>query len=137
MKSEENKKCLRVLVVDDEPITRMIHQHLLEQLNCVVACAEDGEQALKILEKNQFDFALIDFHMPMMDGMELTKAIRRLGLSSYSFPILGVTAETNSLDHEKAKQAGMNDVMVKTTGGDFEEVIKKFISNYTWREYPA
>jgi len=80
-----------MLLVDDVSDILQIHQAMLARLNHTAVIAENGKEALKIImQKNhQFDLIITDYRMPVMDGLELVRNIRNLGLS---IPILMITA---------------------------------------------
>jgi CheY-like chemotaxis protein len=65
-----------VLVVEDSEINLIFLVAMLEQLGCQVDSAADGREALKLIEQNNYDFALIDINMPIMNGLELAKWLR-------------------------------------------------------------
>jgi len=98
------------LVVDDNPVNRIIATDLLRSLGLTVIEAEDGIQALKALERHQPDFVLMDCEMPVMNGYDATRKIRereaRLGLPH--MPILAVTANAFDEDVARALAAGMD-----------------------------
>ena len=98
------------LVVDDNPVNRIIATDLLKSLGMTVIEAEDGLQAIEALERQQPDFVLMDCEMPVLDGYDATRRIRereaRLGLPHVS--ILAVTANAFDEDVARALAAGMD-----------------------------
>ncbi len=98
------------MVVDDNPVNRIVAAELLKSLGLTVLEAEDGLQALQILERRAADFVLMDCDMPVMDGYEATRRIRdreaRLGLPH--LPVLAVTANAFDEDVSRALAAGMD-----------------------------
>jgi len=106
--------CLRVLVVDDDLTNRWISQRSLELLGLRVDTAEDGETALKMLRERKYDLVLTDCHMPRMDGVALTKAVRAAPEAALNrLPIIGLTADVTSGQHERCLAAGMSEVAIK------------------------
>jgi PAS domain S-box-containing protein len=106
---------LRVLLVEDESLNAFAISSLLEKCGHDVIMAENGRQALDLLAKNDVDVILMDIQMPVMDGIESTKAIRTsvtLG-AKRNIPIIALTAYVMSGDREKFLASGMNDYLGK------------------------
>ena len=105
----------RVLVVEDNPINRLLAAEMLAMLGSRVELAEDGRQALERLGVEPFDLVLMDLQMPGMDGIGATRAMRdrehRLGLAPV--PIIALTGNSASDYGEACAQAGMNGFLVK------------------------
>jgi CheY-like chemotaxis protein len=102
---------LRVLVVDDNAVNRLVAQRLLDRSGCQVEVAIDGQGALEALGRGHFDVVLMDVHMPELDGLEATRRIR-----AANFPglrIIGVSASAESADVHSCREAGMDDFLAK------------------------
>ncbi|MCK5679602.1 response regulator [bacterium] len=100
----------RVLVVDDEKGVRDLFCRVLETAGYEVASAESGEQALEILEQENFSLLLFDLNLPGIDGIELCKRVRKLLPISIIFAITGYA----SLFHlHDCRQAGFDDYFIK------------------------
>ena len=93
---------MMILVVDDHPINRRLLADQLGSLGYQCKTANDGVDALNVLNKNHIDIVLSDVNMPNMDGYRLTQRIRQLGLT---LPVIGVTA--NALAEEKSAVSGV------------------------------
>lgn len=117
---------MKFLVVDDFPTMRRIIGNMLKTLspNAVIKDAEDGKQALGILEIEHVDFVLTDWNMPVMDGLELLKAIRANEKLKH-LPVLLVTAEAKKENIVSAAQAGADGYIVKPFT---EETLKEKLS---------
>ncbi len=102
----------RVLIVEDYPSNRVIARTHLESLGCRVEEAENGRQAIELMESGRYDLVLMDIQMPEMDGIEATTYIRR-SLGKEEIPILGLTANAFAEDLVQYRQAGMNGVITK------------------------
>ena len=83
-----------------------------------IAVAGDGEKALQLLEKENYDCVLMDVQMPVLDGVEATKKIRSSNENFQGIPIIAMTAYAMTGDREKFLQAGMNDYIAKPVDGD-------------------
>jgi signal transduction histidine kinase/CheY-like chemotaxis protein len=101
---------VRVLVVDDNAINRLVAQRLLDHTGCVVEAAVDGWAALETLGRHDFDVVLMDVHMPELDGLEVTRRIR---VSNSSLRIIGMSASAESEDIKRCHDAGMDDFLAK------------------------
>ena len=107
----------RVLLAEDEPITQEISRSLLEDVGFVVDIAEDGQQAFELARKNSYALILMDMQMPILNGVEATKAIRVDSLNKFT-PILAMTANAFDEDRSACIDAGMNDHISKPVDPD-------------------
>lgn len=101
-----------VLVVDDSLSIREAVSYTLQAEGFAVIKADNGKNALKNLTGNAVDLIITDLHMPEMDGIELTKEIRKLNEFSHT-PILLLTTESQVSKKMEAKQAGATGWIVK------------------------
>lgn len=101
---------LSILVADDVKQNTDLLELRLSRLGHRVVCAIDGEQAYKTFREQSFDVVLMDLHMPHMDGLSASKAIRAWERSEHRqpTPIIALTASVQELDRLAASQAGMN-----------------------------
>jgi type IV pilus assembly protein PilB len=102
----------RVLVTDDEPITRMLVKLLLEKQQYEVLEAANGRDAVEIATRERPDLLLIDLNMPEMDGYEAIARLRR-DLSLAMMPILVLTAEEGPAVERRVLQLGADDYIIK------------------------
>ncbi|MCY1340345.1 Sensor histidine kinase RcsC [compost metagenome] len=108
--------CRKVLVVEDHPINREVIQQQLRLLCCTSVVAENGEQALLALAREEFDLILTDCHMPVMNGFDLTTRIRASDDPQLrSIPVVGVTATTVREELRRCLDVGMNTYVLKPT----------------------
>jgi len=105
---------LRVLVVDDNYINRLLVIHLLQSRGFDVVEAASGYEALDLLREEDIDAVLMDISMPDLDGFETTRLIRR-SEESYirDVPVIAMTAHGFQEQVNNAREAGMNDYVVK------------------------
>jgi CheY-like chemotaxis protein len=102
---------LRILVAEDSPDNQLIVSRLLSRRGHQVVVVSDGRAAVRLVQTAHFDVVLMDIHMPEMDGMEATRAIRaRLGAD---LPIVAFSAYTSPIDRNDCIAAGMNAFLAK------------------------
>ena len=106
----------RILLVEDNDLNREIAERILEKLKFDIETAENGEVAVKkvLSAKKPFDLILMDVQMPVVDGHEATRRIRRLEDKSIAdVPVLAMTANAFNEDRQAAKECGMNGFISK------------------------
>ena len=101
-----------ILVAEDNAVNRKVVSKMLERLGYRCIMAENGQEAVNLLEQHrrQVRLILMDFRMPIMDGLEATREIRA---RNYSLPIVALTANDTDEDRLLCQQAGMDDFMAK------------------------
>jgi two-component system sensor histidine kinase/response regulator len=105
---------LRILVVEDDSTNRVLATNILKRNGYAIAIAKDGLEAVEMCSRDAFDLILMDVQMPNMNGLEATKAIRKLEeVSERHTPILALTAHAMDGDRERCIDAGMDDYMSK------------------------
>ena len=102
-----------VLLVEDNTVNQKVATAMLAALGCDVTLAVDGQQAIDKLASHEFDAVLMDCQMPVMDGFEATKAIRRREDDLAALPIIALTASAVDGDRERCLAAGMNEYLSK------------------------
>ena len=122
----------RILLVEDNELNREIAEEILGEAGFLVDTAPDGTDAVAIMEKaeeNYYDAILMDVQMPIMDGYESTRTIRRLPRNDVKdLPIIAMTANALEEDKEAALKNGMNAHIAKPLDMDiFISVLKKFL----------
>ena len=106
------------MVVDDDKNTRLFLKAVLEAENYTVLTAENGEDALALMDTNHVDLVVLDIMMPKMDGYEFTQALRE---SNNNLPILMVSAKQLPSDKKHGFMVGTDDYMTKPI--DEEEML--------------
>jgi|MTBAKSStandDraft_2_1061841.scaffolds.fasta_scaffold00682_12 PAS domain S-box-containing protein len=120
----EHARCpaLRVLVVEDDTVNRTLTARFLGKLGHSAAQAENGQEALERLHREDFDCVLMDVQMPVLDGIAATLAIRaKPGLGGRErIPVIALTAHAMLGDRERCLEAGMDGYLSKPV--DLEEL---------------
>ncbi|WP_376989772.1 ATP-binding protein [Cupriavidus numazuensis] len=120
----------RILVAEDHPINRELIKQQLSLLGYRCTLCGDGQEALQTLHREHFDLVLTDCHMPVMDGFELTRAIRtNTDERLRALPVIGVTATTLAEEHQRCFDVGMNGCVLKpTTLASMQKAISRALS---------
>ena len=110
----EGRHVLRIMVVDDNPVNRLLAVRLLERRGHTVNVASNGKYALQFLREAPQDLILMDIQMPEMDGYEATATIREMEKTSGSrVAIVAMTANAMKSDRELCLRNGMDDYVAK------------------------
>ena len=107
---------VRILLVDDNTINRLVARELLKGTGLAVETAENGREAVEMVRSTAYDLVLMDVEMPVMDGLRATREIRSMSNSAASnkdLPILAMTANIFTEDRRDCLEAGMNDFVAK------------------------
>ncbi|GAB6061070.1 ATP-binding protein [Desulfonatronum parangueonense] len=135
---------LRVLLVEDTETVRIFMRYILERAGHHVETASNGMEALELMAaapaQTPFDVILMDVRMPVLDGLETTRRIRRLESTAaeYGFgkrtPIIALTAHAMAEDHQSCTDAGMDAVVIKPLNRDsffqtLQDVVTRFKSD--------
>ncbi|MDI6900739.1 MAG: response regulator [Anaerosomatales bacterium] len=102
----------KILLVEDNPQNRYLVTFLLEKNGYEVVIAEDGEQALSVVEEEEPDLILMDVQLPKMDGYEATRRIKA-DARFKDIPLVALTAHSMKGDRGKALAAGCDDYITK------------------------
>ena len=118
-----------ILIVDDNEINCMVAEEMLRPLEMQMETASDGQQAVELVRKKQYDLIFMDHLMPVMNGIEATETIRKLDGAYYKkVPIVALTGNTAKEQREEYKQAGMNDYLSKPLDMmDMYKIVRKWI----------
>ncbi len=111
------------LIVDDSKVVRMVARKILEGLNFEIAEAEDGQQALDVCMDQMPHAVLLDWNMPVKNGLEFLQELR--ALEGVDQPIVVFCTTENDMSHiQEAIQAGANEYIMKPF--DSESIESKF-----------
>lgn len=107
---------MKILIVDDDAISRELLRHALEDAGYEVVMARDGDEALQRFENERIRFVITDWEMPGLSGLELCRRIRRRSLHGYVYLIL-LTGRSMSREIVEGMSAGADDFIVKPYHG--------------------
>ncbi|MCU0924851.1 MAG: ATP-binding protein [Hydrogenophaga sp.] len=111
--SDESGRRLRVLVAEDHPINLKYMAILLEKMGHEAVFCENGQEALQLLSQQAFDVVLLDYHMPVLDGLATTEAIRQLDGPAAQIKVILVTADVVNDTRKRALEVGVNEFTSK------------------------
>ena len=115
---------LRVLVAEDHPINLKYMAILLEKMGHDATFCENGQQALDLIQTQPFDVVLLDYHMPVLDGLATTEAIRRLDGPASQIKVILVTADVVNDTRKRALEVGVNEFTSKPLqAGDLQRAL--------------
>jgi len=101
---------IKVLLVEDDKVNQMIAKKMLMKCSCEIEFANNGQEAVEKVSNNSFDLVLMDIQMPVMNGIEATKQIRK---TNPNIIIIALTANVMKEEQDTYIQAGMNDFIPK------------------------
>jgi signal transduction histidine kinase/CheY-like chemotaxis protein len=117
---------IKVLLVEDNPINQLVAKKMLSKMGVQISVANHGQEALDLLAKSRFDLVLLDAQMPILDGYETIKRIRKKeqmeGLGKHLL-VVGLSANALNEDRDKALALGMDDYLTKPI--NFSELQQK------------
>jgi len=103
----------RVLLAEDNDVNAMLATEIVRQVGLGVERVRNGEEAVEAVKRGGYDLVLMDVHMPVMDGLEATRRIRRLSGPAGRIPIVAMTANAMKSDEDDCRAAGMDDFVSK------------------------
>jgi signal transduction histidine kinase/CheY-like chemotaxis protein len=109
----QGEQSSKILVVEDNKTNEFVMKKILQNIGCTFEIAENGREAIETLERSQFDLVFMDCQMPVLDGLEATRIIRRCGKQYSSIPIVALTASAVEGDEQTCRDAGMDDYLAK------------------------
>jgi len=123
---------LRVLVVDDNATNRLVAGKMLSEFKPVTNFACDGHEAITAVHRFKYDLVLMDMHMPELDGLAATRAIRQAGLT---VPVVAFTANAFKEDIDACLAAGMADFISKPVRR--KDLLRAVLKNVRWTDQPV
>lgn len=129
-------KATRILLVEDNTFNQQIAQEMLEEVGATVSVANNGIEALTLLQQAEFDCVLMDLQMPQMDGFEATRRIRAEPHLS-NLPVLAMTATATTDSRLRCIDACMNDFISKPIQPfQLHQIIARWLPQGTLRQGP-
>ena len=117
----------RILVAEDNPTNRLVALAQLKKLGYEASAVTTGAEAVEAVQRGDYDLVLMDCQMPVMDGFEATRCIRKSPAHS-SIPIIAVTADAMSGDQDRCLSEGMNDYLAKPVDmGGLAAILTKWL----------
>ena len=105
---------MRCLIVDDSSVIRKVTRRILERMNAEVVEAENGQEALEKVSEQLPDAIIVDWQMPVMNGLEFLSALRQGGATALKKPfIIYTTTENDPVDISRALAAGADEFVLK------------------------
>lgn len=121
----------RILLVEDQLTNRLVVENMLDNIKLKTIHAENGAEAVNKVRREQFDLILMDVQMPVMNGFDATREIRKIEQAEGRphTPIVAVTANAMQGDRQKCLEAGMDDYIAKPVQApELEHAVKKYLS---------
>jgi signal transduction histidine kinase/FixJ family two-component response regulator len=109
----KHNRALRVLLAEDGRVNQMVATQILRTLGHTADVAHDGAEAVAMVQMQAYNLILMDIQMPQMSGIDATKAIRALGASYATIPIVALTANASAVDRAACAEAGMTEFLSK------------------------
>ena len=145
---------MKVLVADDHPINLKYMSILLEKMGHDAVFCENGEEVLQRLSRQAFDVVVLDYHMPVLDGLATTEAIRQLNNPAAHIKVILVTADVVNDTRQRSLAAGVDEFISKPLqAADLERALQRcslpdgsgvangpapgHVSPLLWRETPT
>ena len=131
---EEAKRSVRILLAEDNPVNQKLAAFILQKAGYQVTIAGNGEEAVRVYCQGpeSFDLIFMDVQMPVLDGLEATRLLRKRG--HLEIPIIAMTAENMQGDRERCLDAGMDDYIAKPIK---RELVFRMVQKYALREVAA
>jgi CheY-like chemotaxis protein len=106
---------LRILIAEDNPVNQMVAVRLLERHGHTVSAVSNGREAIEAVEAGSYDMALLDVQMPVVDGLEAARLIRKTEQQTgrTRLPLIALTAHSMAGDRERCLRAGMDGYVAK------------------------
>ncbi len=124
---EEISRDKKILVAEDNLVNQKMMQGFFKNLGFEIDIANDGEEAVEMATRREYDLILMDVMMPNMDGWEATEALRKRGINT---PIVAVTADVTEEAERRSRSVGMNDYLTKPVRSeDIKKLLIRWLSS--------
>ncbi len=122
-----NKK---IIVAEDSSVIQNLTKKILSQLSYDVVVVKNGQQVLDLLGKEDYDLVLLDIYMPVMNGMECAREIRRMPGNAKNIPLIAITGNANNYSMRDFERAGINTYLPKPINYDsLVEIVGKYTND--------
>lgn len=120
----------KILVAEDSSVIQNLTRKILSLQNYEISAVKNGKKVVETLEKEDFDMVLMDIHMPIMDGMECARLIRKMTNKNAKIPIIAITGNANNYSLEDFKEAGIDGFLPKPLNYDtLVETVNEYMEN--------
>ncbi|MFT7029980.1 MAG: two-component system cell cycle response regulator DivK [Marinoscillum sp.] len=120
----------RILIAEDSSVIQNLTRKILSSQNYEISTVKDGSKVIDKLNNETFDLILLDIHMPVMNGMQCAKEIRKMTNSNATIPILAITGNANNYSIDDFNNAGINGFLPKPLNYDnLVETVKGYLEN--------
>jgi CheY-like chemotaxis protein len=117
-----------VLLVEDNRINQLVAKTILSKANFNISVANNGQEAVDMMQQQTYQLVLMDIQMPVLDGLQAVKAIRELGGNFLNIPIIAMTGQDFAGDRQKSFDVGMNEHIIKPISPEnLFQIITQFI----------
>ena len=121
----------KILVAEDSSVIQNLTRRILLNQNYAIDSVKNGKQVIDKVDSNEYNLILMDINMPIMDGIECTKAIRQMPDSSKSkLPIIAITGNAKNYTLKDFNEMGIDDFLPKPLNFDaLVDIVKKYTSD--------
>lgn len=120
----------KILVAEDSSVIQNLTKKILSLQNYEIMAVKNGKMVIEILESDTYDMVLMDIHMPIMDGMECARVIRKMKNDNSNIPIVAITGNANNYSLDDFKDAGINGFLPKPLNYDtLVETVKSYMTD--------
>ena len=130
-RGDEQRQQCKILIAEDDITNQLVTKNMLKKMGYRSAIANNGQEVLKMIQKEEFDLILMDIKMPGLDGIKATKEIRRnKRYSDYEkIPIVALTADADKNEKDECFEIGMNEYVTKPTKINIlESILEKYLA---------
>ena len=117
----------KIIVAEDSSVIQNLTKKILSLQNYSISTVKNGQKVIDLLQSDNYDLVLMDIHMPVMDGMECARLIRKMGNENSKIPIIAITGNANNYSMDDFKDAGIDGYLPKPLNYD---TLVEMVNNY-------